>query len=63
VAPEKDKPDAIELPDLKGKIVFDHVTFGYRKDRLILKDISFKIRARRNGGFYWCKWRRQDDNN
>jgi len=51
VAPEKDKPDAIELPDLKGKIVFDHVTFGYRKDRLILKDISFKIEPGETAAF------------
>lgn len=37
------KPDAIELKEekLKGDIVFDHVSFGYEPNKLILKDISF----------------------
>jgi subfamily B ATP-binding cassette protein MsbA len=30
-------------PDFQGLIEFDHVAFGYRKDRMILKDVSFRI--------------------
>ncbi|WP_051621196.1 ABC transporter ATP-binding protein [Paenibacillus sp. UNC451MF] len=36
-----DLPDAIELKDTKGHVVFDDVTFGYRPDVPILKNISF----------------------
>lgn len=37
------KPDAITLKEetVKGDIEFDHVSFGYEPDKLILKDISF----------------------
>lgn len=37
------KPDAITLKEenIKGEVVFDHVSFGYEPDKLILKDISF----------------------
>lgn len=31
-----------ELPDLRGEVVFDHVTFGYDKEA-VLKDVSFQI--------------------
>ncbi len=37
-----DSPDAIELKDTKGHVVFDNVTFGYRADVPILKNISFE---------------------
>ena len=40
-----DKPDAKELKDAKGEIVFDHVNFSYDGERQILKDISFTLRA------------------
>ena len=32
-----------KLKDIKGKIEFKHVTFGYRKNTPIIKDISFTI--------------------
>lgn len=39
--PEKpDAPDAETLTDVKGEVVLSHVTFGYRPDHVILKDIS-----------------------
>ncbi len=38
-----DRTDAIEARDLKGKIEFDHVDFGYSPERLALKDISLTI--------------------
>ena len=31
-----------ELPEIKGEVVFDHVTFGYDKD-VVLDDVSFEI--------------------
>ncbi len=37
----KDNPDSYEMPPIKGKVVFDHVLFGYEKDIPILKDVSF----------------------
>jgi len=39
----RDLPRARQAPRLKGRIEFDHVDFGYRPDRPILKDVSFKI--------------------
>ena len=38
-----DKPDALDLKEIDGRIEFDHVTFGYEKDRPILIDISFTV--------------------
>ena len=38
---EKDKENAV-TPDMRGDIVFDHVTFGYG-DVSVLKDVSFQI--------------------
>ena len=38
---EKDKENAVR-PDMRGDIVFDHVSFGYTDD-LVLKDVSFTI--------------------
>jgi ATP-binding cassette subfamily B protein len=34
---------AIKAQNLKGGIEFEHVNFGYRPDRLVLKDISLRI--------------------
>ncbi len=40
-APEMpDKNTAIEIPDMKGDVTFENVTFGYNPDRVILKNIS-----------------------
>lgn len=43
VPPEvQDRPGAIELPPVRGEVVYDHVTFGY--DRLpVLHDITVRI--------------------
>ncbi|MBQ9040661.1 MAG: ABC transporter ATP-binding protein [Clostridia bacterium] len=38
-------PDAV-IPDrVEGNVVFDHVCFGYEKDRPVLKDVSFELKA------------------
>lgn len=36
----KDAPDAKELKDIQGDIVFEKVCFGYNKEKQILKEIS-----------------------
>lgn len=38
----QDAPDAIECGDVEGRIVFDHVTFGYGNGP-VLKDVSFTV--------------------
>ncbi|WP_040206790.1 ABC transporter ATP-binding protein [Neobacillus jeddahensis] len=38
----KDQPDAVPLEKPKGHVVFENVSFGYRPDVLILKDVSFE---------------------
>ena len=38
-----DAPDALSLPRLEGRIEFDHVTFGYRKELPILRDVSLLV--------------------
>lgn len=39
----KDKEDAIELENVKGELVFDHVSFRYLDDTPVLEDVSFRI--------------------
>ncbi|MFO7529061.1 MAG: ABC transporter ATP-binding protein/permease [Marinobacter sp.] len=40
-----DKPDAPALAVNNGEVRFDHVHFGYRADRPILRDVNFSIPA------------------
>src|SRR5262245_55784644 len=40
-----DVPGAVELPQLAGRIRFEHVTFGYHADRPVLHDVDFEIQA------------------
>jgi len=40
----KDKPGAIEMPQIKGHVVFDNVSFGYDNNHLILKNVSFEVK-------------------
>ncbi|TQR38869.1 ABC transporter ATP-binding protein [Brevibacillus brevis] len=40
-----DPPGATVLAQPKGHVVFDQVSFGYRPDQLILKNISFEAQA------------------
>ena len=35
-----DKPDADTMPEMKGHVVMEHVTFGYNPDKIVLKDIN-----------------------
>ena len=40
-----DKPEAKELKNARGEIVFDHVNFSYDGERQILRDISFTLHS------------------
>jgi len=39
----RDLPRARPAPRFKGKVEFENVSFGYKPDELVLKDVSFKI--------------------
>jgi ATP-binding cassette subfamily B protein len=39
-----DKPDAIEITQLKGHVQFDHVSFGYDEKNLVLSDINLEVK-------------------
>jgi ATP-binding cassette subfamily B multidrug efflux pump len=41
----EDAPGAYELPPIVGDVRFDHVSFGYTPEQLILKDVSFSANA------------------
>ncbi|MGD9892693.1 MAG: ABC transporter ATP-binding protein [Dehalococcoidia bacterium] len=38
-----DAPDAIELTEIKGEVVFDHVTFHYNEEVTVLHDINLHV--------------------
>ena len=40
----KDKPDAIDLPRIEGKVTFDRVSFAYKENVLALNDVSLEAR-------------------
>jgi ATP-binding cassette subfamily B protein len=35
--------DAIDLPPIEGEIVFDHLSFGYDPQRLVIEDVDLRI--------------------
>lgn len=37
----QDKPDAVDLPPLQGRVAFNEVSFGYERDRSVLQQIQF----------------------
>jgi len=39
----QDAPDAVELPPVRGHVVFDHVCFSYDPHVPVLKDVSFEV--------------------
>ena len=43
-----DKPDAIELPLIKGDVVFDNVSFGYTPQEEVLHNIELHIQPGQN---------------
>ena len=40
---EQTKEDALPLKDIRGAVEFEHVHFGYDKDRMIIHDFSTKV--------------------
>jgi ATP-binding cassette subfamily B protein/subfamily B ATP-binding cassette protein MsbA len=38
-----DAPDAVEMPPIEGLVRFDHVTFGYDAETMVLKDINLSV--------------------
>ena len=38
-----DAPNAVELANVQGEIVFDHVTFGYNSNNPVLRDVSIPV--------------------
>ncbi|MFQ6095635.1 MAG: ABC transporter ATP-binding protein [Candidatus Bathyarchaeia archaeon] len=40
----RDKPGAMTLPLVKGHVVFENVSFGYDKDRLILRNVNLEAK-------------------
>lgn len=38
-----DAPNAIPMKPITGKVTFDHVTFGYEADKMVLHDVSFTV--------------------
>ncbi len=41
---EYNPPNAVTLNDIQGDVRFDHVTFGYDPDRVVLHDLSFEVK-------------------
>ena len=37
------KPGAYDLPPIEGSVDFEHVTFSYDEEKVILKDVSFHV--------------------
>jgi len=37
------KPGAKDLPPIEGRVEFDHVTFSYDSDKVVLKDVNFEV--------------------
>lgn len=40
-----DKENATEMPEIKGDVTFDHITFGYEEGINILENLSFDVKA------------------
>ena len=43
-SPVTDKPDAIDLADVKGSVAFENVSFGYDSHAITVKDITFEAK-------------------
>lgn len=37
-------PDMPQLPPIEGRVEFDHVSFGYDKETVVLQDVSFDVK-------------------
>ncbi len=41
---EKDKKDAIELEQVKGKVDFENVKFGYTRDKILFENLTINVK-------------------
>lgn len=39
----KDAPDAFDMPPVRGEVLFENVTFGYKEGQNIFEGLSFKV--------------------
>ena len=39
-----DAPDAIKMPEIKGEVKFENVSFAYEKDKEVLHNVSFTVK-------------------
>lgn len=39
-----DAPDASTMPDIKGEVTFENVTFGYEEGQTVLSEVSFTVK-------------------
>lgn len=49
-----DAIDAIEMPQINGKVDFENVTFGYKQNQTVLKKRQCTCKIRRNDSTGWC---------
>ena len=54
-----EKPDAKEIPPVKGEITFDQVAFAYKPDAPVLKEVTFTIKPGQLVGFVGADGGRQ----
>lgn len=40
----EERPDALEMPPIRGHVEFEHVSFGYGDGTLVLRDICMEVR-------------------
>ncbi len=45
IPPEVDDGSLLKSLEIKGNVRFDHVQFGYQRDNLIIKDLTFEAQA------------------
>ena len=45
VPESREKEDPVPMPQIKGDIVLEHVTFGYEPNKPVLKDLNFHVEA------------------
>lgn len=41
----RDAEDAVEMPEIKGSVTFENVTFAYEEGKDVLKNVSFEVKA------------------
>ena len=39
-----DAPDAVKMPEIKGEVKFENVSFAYEKDKEVLHNVSFTVK-------------------